>query len=821
MRRFINATVIVALLAACSNTEVLSPSPVPQKFAATLLLGLNQSMPVRISEFHYDNVGNDNTEWIEISGPANTNLQGYKIELYDGATGLSYGTRFLGGTIPLICNGRGVVLHMLPLNLLQDGPDGMALVSPSNTVIEFLSYEGSFTAVNGPAAGMTSADIGVFEPGNGSANPVTSVWRNGASTIWSGPSQNTFGSCNDQNDPPPAASVELNPPSATIIKGATQQYSAVAYNSSQQPIVNAMFSWSSTNPAVATVSATGLATGVAPGDAMIIASAENGTADTAQVHVVPPPVASVEVTPASASIVVYGTQQFSAVAFDASHQPVPTATISWSSSSSVATVSGSGLATGVSPGDVVITASSEGKSATAQVHVDPPPVVSVEVTPASATIVKGATQQYAAVAFDAFHQPVASATISWGTSNPSVATVNASGLATGLAPGDAMIIASSEGKTGTAQLHVVPPPVASVEVTPSSASILVGATQQFTGVAFDASHQPNPYATISWSSSNASIATVNASGLATGVAPGDVTITASAEGKTATAQLHVESPNHPPSAAVNGPFNGLEASPVSMSGAASTDPDAGEVLTYAWNFGDGHTGTGANVSHTYPQDGVYNVQLTVTDSYGLTSSATAKATIGNVAPYIGAFAGAMLLPGETYSSNGSFTDPGADTWNATVDYGDGSGASAVALSGKTFSLSHVYASAGTYTVTVRISDDDVTSSRTETVTVSTVGKGVTDALALLAQLVADGKIEQSYANPIREALEGVLAKLADGKMDLVVSQLDASLKHLDAAVIVAKISAADADPLRAQIIRVMQSLGLGGFAAESKGKRRN
>jgi hypothetical protein len=95
---------------------------------------------------------------------------------------------------------------------------------------------------------------------------------------------------------------------------------------------------------------------------------------------------------------------------------------------------------------------------------------------------------------------------------------------------------------------------------------------------------------------------------------------------------------------------------------------------------------------------------------------------------------------------------------------------------------------------------------------------VTDALELLAQLVADGKIDQPNANPVREALEGALAKLADGQMDRVVSQLETALRHLDAAVTVGKISAADASPLRTQILRILQSLGLSGFSSQGKTK---
>src|SRR5678815_3475604 len=111
--------------------------------------------------------------------------------------------------------------------------DGIALVDPAGTVIEFLSYEGAFVGASGPASGLTSTDVGVREVGTEPASPVTSLSRNGAG-VWSGPATNTFGSCNDNDGPPPAevASVTVTPASATVVQTATQAFTATAFDAS-------------------------------------------------------------------------------------------------------------------------------------------------------------------------------------------------------------------------------------------------------------------------------------------------------------------------------------------------------------------------------------------------------------------------------------------------------------------------------------------------------------------------------------------------------------------------------------------------------------
>uniref|UniRef100_UPI003144FA30 Ig-like domain-containing protein n=1 Tax=Terrirubrum flagellatum TaxID=2895980 RepID=UPI003144FA30 len=135
-----------------------------------------------INEIHYDNSGTDAGEFIEIAGAAGTDLSGYSLVLYNGdpSSRSVYNVIPLSGLIPDQQNGFGAVAFNYPVNGIQNGaPDGFALVQggvvtgsgtggsiSGGAVVQFLSYEGSFVAANGPAAGMTSTDIGVSEPGD-------------------------------------------------------------------------------------------------------------------------------------------------------------------------------------------------------------------------------------------------------------------------------------------------------------------------------------------------------------------------------------------------------------------------------------------------------------------------------------------------------------------------------------------------------------------------------------------------------------------------------------------------------------------------------
>lgn len=139
-----------------------------------------------------------------------------------------------------------------------------------------------------------------------------------------------------------------------------------------------------------------------------------------------------------------------------------------------------------------------------------------------------------------------------------------------------------------------------------------------------------------------------------------------------------------------------------------TDPGTQDAHSIEWNFGDGNTAGGTlTPTNVYPQNGVYTVTMTVIDDDGGVGSDTAILTVKNVAPLVDAGPDAAIDEGDTFISTSSFTDPGADTWTATVDYGDGSGPQPLALNpDKTFALNHVYVDDGAYTVTVTVTDDD-------------------------------------------------------------------------------------------------------------------
>ncbi|KRA60098.1 hypothetical protein ASD79_07600 [Caulobacter sp. Root655] len=151
-----------------------------------------------INEFHYDNTGADLGEFVEVAGPAGTDLTGYTIVLYNGSGGAPYATLTLSGLIPDQSNGFGAVSIAYPAGIQNGAPDGLALISPTGTVIEFLSYEGGFVAVGGPANGLTSVDVGVIEPGTAAGTAIARVGLGDAAAdfTWAVASDDTPGAVN-------------------------------------------------------------------------------------------------------------------------------------------------------------------------------------------------------------------------------------------------------------------------------------------------------------------------------------------------------------------------------------------------------------------------------------------------------------------------------------------------------------------------------------------------------------------------------------------------------------------------------------------------
>ena len=158
------------------------------------------SNSVFINEIHYDNTGGDTGEAVEVAGPAGTDLTGWSIVLYNGVSSQLkvYNTIPLSGVFPNQDNGYGVLVFT-QAGIQNGSPDGLALVDAGNSVIEFLSYEGTFTAVDGPAAGMTSVDIGVSEASSSAVGNSLQLAGSGTMSgdfTWAGSAANTFGAVN-------------------------------------------------------------------------------------------------------------------------------------------------------------------------------------------------------------------------------------------------------------------------------------------------------------------------------------------------------------------------------------------------------------------------------------------------------------------------------------------------------------------------------------------------------------------------------------------------------------------------------------------------
>lgn len=151
----------------------------------------------RINEIHYDDTGLDDNEMIEVRVTNGYDVSQMSLYLYNGKEGLQNMYSVIPLTsmnVDLISSDAAFDYYVwdTPMSGLKNGADGIALVD-NGEVIEFLSYEGSFTALDGPATGMQSIDIGVFESSNSSENQSLQRLEDGT---WIGPLDATPGYSN-------------------------------------------------------------------------------------------------------------------------------------------------------------------------------------------------------------------------------------------------------------------------------------------------------------------------------------------------------------------------------------------------------------------------------------------------------------------------------------------------------------------------------------------------------------------------------------------------------------------------------------------------
>ena len=164
-----------------------------------------------INELHYDNSGADTGEFVEVVVPVGTNAAQITVSLYNGSNGTVYGTHTLD-TFTQGVTTSGKTIYYKRISGIQNGaPDGLSL-DDNGTLIQFLSYEGTFAATNGPANGQTSVDIGVSETGSTPVGESLQLLGSGtqySDFTWGGPFAETPGAVNSDGTNDQTLPVEL------------------------------------------------------------------------------------------------------------------------------------------------------------------------------------------------------------------------------------------------------------------------------------------------------------------------------------------------------------------------------------------------------------------------------------------------------------------------------------------------------------------------------------------------------------------------------------------------------------------------------------
>lgn len=457
----------------------------------------------------------------------------------------------------------GLVVGSTSIHAIVDSKIGTLPISVIDAIPTTISILPAAAAISLGKTAQLAAEVrdqgGNVAPGPvvtwASANPsVATVTGNGLVTaIQTGTTDivATAGTMSAQASitviPMNIASVSVSPASSQIQIGGTQQLRATVMDAAGSQVSNAAIAWSSSNPAVVSVSALGIASGVTAGNATITATS-SGTTGVANMIVsspAPPPVRSVTVTFNNPSLLVGQTTQAMVVARDANGNTIAGRPALWSSNdATLASVSGTGLVTAIAGGSATISAAIDGVIGYATIVIAAPtsfPVHSVKLTLAPTTINAGQRATSSVVLRDSLGKILAGRSIAWSSSGPNVASVGIGGSITGIAPGTAVITATSEGKSGSASISVktVSPAVATVTVTSIATSLTPGQSTQATATVRDSAGNVLIGQSVTWLSSNPGAATVSATGLVTGVAAGATTITATAGGQTGSVVISV------------------------------------------------------------------------------------------------------------------------------------------------------------------------------------------------------------------------------------------------------------------------------------------
>ncbi|MEP7382468.1 MAG: Ig-like domain-containing protein, partial [Gemmatimonadota bacterium] len=341
--------------------------------------------------------------------------------------------------------------------------------------------------------------------------------------------------------PPSVATVSIAAPDSNVTAGDALQASVVARDASGAvlPLTGRTIVWTSSATAIASITNAGLITTLTPGSTTIGVTVDGVGPATFSLTVAAPAVASVSVSANDSSLTIGTTTQATVVARDASNNVLSLGgrAVAWSSSAtSIATITSSGVITGVAAGTTTIGVTVDGIGpATFTLDVSAAPVASVSISATDSSLTIGATAQTTVVARDAANNVLSLAghTVAWSSSATGIATISTSGTISAVAAGSTTIGVTVDGiGPATFTLTVAPPAVASVTIAAPDSSVVVGSATQAVVEARDAANNvlSLPGRTVVWSSSIPSVASVSPAGLMTALSAGTTTISVTVDG---------------------------------------------------------------------------------------------------------------------------------------------------------------------------------------------------------------------------------------------------------------------------------------------------
>ena len=343
--------------------------------------------------------------------------------------------------------------------------------------------------------------------------------------------------------------IYVTPATPTIGVGASKSFFATGkFSDGTTQSLTTQVAWSSSSTAVATMSGS-TATGVGPGTTTIAAAfttlsgaVVSGSTSLAVSNAT---LTSLSISPASAAISAGQSQQFLITAHYSDGTTQTPSNVVWTSSNTTVATINSNWAFGIQAGTTTITATYNSLKASAVLNVGGGTLESIFISPSSATIATSTKQQFTATgSYSDGSTRNLNYYVTWTSSDYNVATVSniggASGVATGVSPGNVVIGAMIGSVVGAADLTVTNATLTEITISPQSSNISTGTNQNFRAMGtFSDGTVQNITSSVTWSSSDPAVATINSAGTAASVSAGTSTITASANGVTGTATLTV------------------------------------------------------------------------------------------------------------------------------------------------------------------------------------------------------------------------------------------------------------------------------------------